>query len=56
MSSFYKDFAEKLAPILCHIFNKAFAIGSVSTSQYLAIIILLYKHGQQNVLTTDQYL
>ena len=50
-SSFYKDFAEKLAPILYHVFNKAFAISSVSMNQYLAIIILLYKHGQQNVLT-----
>ena len=44
-SCFYKDFTEKLAPILCHVFN------SLSSSQYLAIIILLYKCGQQNVLT-----
>ena len=45
MSSFYKDFAERLAPILCNVFNKAFEIGSLSVNQYLAIIVLLYKHG-----------
>ncbi len=53
-SSFYKHFAENLAPILSMVFNKAFEIGSLSVNQYLAIIILLYKCGLQNVLTNYQ--
>ncbi len=52
--SFNKHFAENLAPILSMVFNKAFKIGSLSANQYLAIIILLYKHGLQNVLTNYQ--
>ena len=52
--SFYKHLAVNLAPILSMVFNKAFEIGSLSVNQYLAIIILLYKHSLQNALTNYQ--
>ena len=53
-SSFYKHFAASVAPIFSTVFNKAFKIGSLSANQYLAIIILLYKCGLQNVLMNYQ--
>ena len=42
-SSFYKHFCLELSPILTVVFNEAYHLGRLSPTQYLAIIVLLYK-------------
>ncbi len=44
-AAFYKKFAGDLAVILAMVFNAAFKSSSLSISQRIAIIILLYKKG-----------
>ncbi len=46
-ASFYKHFVEHLAPMLCEVFNYAYKNKTLSISQYLVIIILLFKRGDQ---------
>ncbi len=45
-TAFYQNFLNKLSSILAVIFNAAFEKGSLSDSQKIAIIILLFKKGQ----------
>ncbi len=47
-SSFYKHFCIELSPILTVVFNEAYCLGRLSLTQYLAIIVLLYKKGSKN--------
>ena len=49
-SAFYKYFDEHLVPMLCEVFNYAFKNKKLSISQYLAIIVLLFKKGDQLAL------
>ena len=42
---FYKKFASMIAPLLCSAFNAAFQDGSLSLSQHVAILVLLFKKG-----------
>ncbi len=44
-SEFYKHFEQELSGILCDVFNALLDHGSLSDSQKLAIIILLFKKG-----------
>ncbi len=50
-ANFYKQFSDLLAPILYKVFNDAFQHKTLTTTQYLAIIILLFKRGHQQMLT-----
>ncbi len=45
IANFYKWFSDLLTPILYKVFNDAFQHKILTTSQYLAIIILLFKRG-----------
>ncbi len=49
-ASFYKHFAELLSPVLEVVFNKIFDEKSLTFSQHLAIIILLFKKGDDSLL------
>ena len=49
-AAFYKSFKETLSLILCKVFNDAFKNKTWTTSQYLAIIILLFKRGDSHIL------
>ncbi len=49
-SEFYKYFAEQVAPILVKVFNTCFQNKSLTPSQHLAIIILLFKKGDSRLL------
>ncbi len=44
-ADFYKHFAKTIAPILVIIYNVAFETGSLTSSQKLAIITLIFKKG-----------
>ena len=47
---FYKKFWEQIKDILLKVYRHSFEIGELSYSQYLAIIILLYKEGAREIL------
>ncbi len=49
-SEFYKHFAEQVAPILAKVFNTCFQNKSLTLSQCLVIIILLFKKGDSMLL------
>ncbi len=49
-TAFYKSFKETLSLILCKVFNDAFKNKTLTTSQCLAIIILLFKKGDSHIL------
>ncbi len=51
IAEFYKHFDQELSLILCDVFNKAFEDSSLSPSQKLAVIILLFKKGDTEELT-----
>ncbi len=46
-AAFYQKFSNTLSLILADTFNTAFKKGSLSTSQKMAIIILLFKKGHR---------
>ena len=50
MASFYKHYQDLLILILYQVFNDAFENKNLTISQYLAIVILLYKKGDQYIL------
>ncbi len=50
-ASFYKHFAELLSPVLEVVFNRIFDEKSLTFSQWLAIIILLFKKGDDSLLS-----
>ncbi len=47
-TSFYKHFHDELCPILTVVFNEVYHLGKLSLTQYLAIIVLLYKKGSKH--------
>ncbi len=49
-SEFYKHFAEQVSCILAKVFNTCFENGSLTPSQCLVIIILLFKKGDSMLL------
>ncbi len=49
-AEFYKHFADLLVPILTKVFNECFGQSALTTSQRLAIIILLFKKGDSLLL------
>ena len=49
-ANFYKHFVDKISLILSTVFNDIFKVKSLSASQCLAIIILLFKRGKQELL------
>ena len=49
-SEFYKHFAEQVACILAKVFNTCFENSSLTPSQCLVIIILLFKKGDSMLL------
>ncbi len=44
---FYKHFLEELVPILIDVFNAVFENKSLSSSQKMAIIVLIFKKGNE---------
>ncbi len=44
---FYKHFLEELVPILADLFNAVFENKSLSSSQKMAIIVLIFKKGNE---------
>ncbi len=55
-AAFYKYFAGQLTELLAAVMNDCFKNKSLTVLQYLAIIILLFKKGQQSLPTTDLFL
>ncbi len=49
-TAFYKSFKETLSRILCKVLDDAFQNKTLTTSQCLAIIILLFKKGDSHIL------
>ena len=47
---FYREFFDIIKDDLLYIFSSGYSSGSLSYSQYLAIIILLYKKGEREKL------
>ena len=49
-AAFYKHYQDSLVPIMCKVFNDAFENKTLTMSQCLAIVILLFKKGDPYVL------
>ncbi len=49
--SFYKHFSRQLTELQAAVMNECFRNKSLTISQYLAIIILLFKKGQCSLVT-----
>ncbi len=47
---FYKHFCEEITPILKDVFNKIFENKELTSSQKLAIIVLIYKKGDEHIV------
>ena len=50
IAEFYKHFAESLSNILAAVFNQVLEDGTLSLSQKLAIIILIFKKGDPRLI------
>lgn len=49
-ADFYSCFSDSLCDILASVFNNALEVGQLSYTQHLAIIILLYKKGDDHLV------
>ncbi len=50
-ATFYKYFSDQLTDLLSAVLIECFQNKSLMVSQYLAVIILLFKKGQQSLMT-----
>ena len=49
-AEFYQHFMQEIAPILCKVFNKIFEDEHLSDTQKIAIIVLIFKKGDNRLL------
>ncbi len=49
-AEFYQHFIQELAPILCEVFNKIFEDKRLTDTQKIAIIVLIFKKGDNRLL------
>ena len=49
-TEFYQHFMHELASILCEVFNKIFEDENLTDTQKIAIIVLIFKKGDNRLL------
>ncbi len=49
-AEFYQHFMHEISPILCEVFNKIFEDENLTDTQKIAIIVLIFKKGDNRLL------